>query len=133
MESKRNVVLGGLTVALLAVAVYFFLPARNVREPNRTYVAHGSCLSCKAESPYSADMRAPAPFACPVCAADALYPVLICGDCGVRFVADLLHYPDQPPRSNPFPSCPRCNCTTIAAWDPDAAPTGDPPLLPKWP
>ncbi len=133
MENKRNLVLGGVAVVLIAVAVYMFLPRRNVRTPLQNYNAHGICLNCKAESPFTADLRTPAPFRCPSCGEEAVYPVLSCGDCGTRFVADLQRFPGQPPRSNPFPTCPKCNCTTVSAWDPAAASATDPPILPKWP
>ena len=133
---QRNLLLGGIAIAALAVSVVLFARGRSAGALPNQYSIRGICLACQKESQSTHGLTEEPPFVCPHCGKQAVYPWFYCFECQKRFVPDLARPgPGQPLRFPSWPSCPCPNCRSsrVGQFDPALQPTplGDAPL-PKW-
>lgn len=135
-DSKRNLVLSGVTVVALGLAAYFYFSGGEAVALPKMVNAEVVCLHCKEESLISYDRAAFPPYTCPACGERAAYPWLYCYDCNRKFVPTLIEREGHDlPIPTPFPTCTYCGCRNVSAYStelPNQTPVGN-AKLPKWP
>lgn len=133
-QGQRNVLLGGIAIAAIAVAVIIFTRTGPAARPE-SFAFNGVCLSCQKDVKQVVPLNEYAPFTCPHCATQAVYPWFYCNECNRRFVPDLVRPdPAGPWRIPQGIACRACGSGNVGSWDPDfptQQPIGD-AQLPKW-
>ena len=133
-DSKRPLVLGIVGILAAVIAIYmFFGYGRSAERPTAALVK-GVCLACQQEVESEHALHERAPFVCPKCGEQAVYPWLYCFECNMRFVPRLEQRDDGgPPRMPAHPRCPACRSRGVGAFIPEIAnpETTDAPL-PEW-
>jgi predicted RNA-binding Zn-ribbon protein involved in translation (DUF1610 family) len=137
-ESQRNLALGGLAVVLLAAAVYLYFSRSRVGAELPTQArVQGVCLACERSVEITHAVNEIAPFRCPECGEQAVYPWKYCYQCNKRFVPNPVRYPgEEHPRLPSIPVCPLCGGSRTGGYNPNnprQAPEGDDAPLPAWP
>lgn len=137
-EGQRNILMGGVAIILIggAVAVFALRGGGNTKLPTDSTI-YGVCLACEEDVTTTQPLGAIAPYPCPHCDKQAVYPWMYCFDCNRRFVPDLVR-PDinGPLRMPGYPKCPCRGCRSdyVGQYDPEMPnqnPVADVPL-PKW-
>lgn len=133
-EQKRNLVLGGLAVVVLAGAGYFFFSGKKPAAQLETYNYRGACLACKQSVDGTMRYDEQFPLKCAKCSKAAVFPWYYCYACKHRFIpppaqdGGKLHLPIGP-------ACAKCKSTNVGQFDPELGtqqPVGDlpPPDMP---
>lgn len=135
-QPQRNVVLGAIAVAAIVVAIVLFARGgAQSRAVPKDYTIEGVCLACREEAQITQPLGEYAPFPCPHCGKQAVYPWFYCYDCNRRFVPELVRpEPNGPLRLPMGPRCTACRSNHVGQYDPQwptQHPIGDAPL-PKW-
>lgn len=134
-KGQRNLLLGGIAVAAIAVAILLFARGRGSSALPKEYTIWGVCLACQEEAETTQPLADYAPFECPHCSQHAVYNWFYCYDCKKRFVPDLGRPdPGGPLRLPTGLRCRACRSDYVGQYDPQL-PTQDPvgtAPLPDW-
>ena len=132
---RRNLILVALAGLLIIVAAtyYFSRPSPTADLPREVRVSC-VCLDCQQQVQIRAKVSNPAPYECPECGSRAVYTLLVCHDCGKKFVPNLERYPDEEyPLPPVIPSCLACGSRNVGGYSGDEPIPEDELVLPEWP
>jgi DNA-directed RNA polymerase subunit RPC12/RpoP len=136
-SGRRNLLLGGLAVVLLALAAYlYFSRAGTGADLPDQYTINAVCLACQQEARITASMGERQPLVCPHCGERAAYSWYYCFNCNKLVIPNLEPAPGGgPPRIPIIPHCPICGAEvgSYMPEDPLQKPTSEHAPLPKWP
>ena len=139
--NRKNLILGATAVVIFLVAVVYYAsrPGAGADIP-KTIKANCACLACRQAVRVEAALTQPKPYECPECGERAVYPVLICRDCGKYFVPNLERRApvegieqENFPRMPIMPSCTACGSTNVGGYTGQEEIPSDELLLPEWP
>lgn len=131
----RNLVLGGIAAACIAIAAWRFFQERNAGALPSEYTVKAVCMTCRAEVECTQTLRTRPPLPCPKCSAKTAVPWFYCPDCKKRYVPRFVKGEDGVVRMPIVPACSGCGSARGQPYepnDPEHKPTGDvpPPALP---
>ncbi len=117
---QRNTVLGGVAIVAIAAAAYFTFSGYGRQKPLPTTVhTLGVCLANGKDVEITHELDEVAPWTCPECGEQAVYPWLYCFDCQRRFVPKLDRDSQGILRMPPYPACPACGSQSYSAFKPE--------------
>lgn len=130
-----------LVIVLVVVAgtagVFYLNRSGDEVRVSRDLLTSGVCLACQKEAEVEHGLEESAPFACPHCGEQAVYPWFYCEDCNRRFVPQLVRMagsaaPTVPPAGV---ICTACRSAAVTQYVPGLTPEppGDDVPLPRWP
>lgn len=133
--NRRDLILAVIAAALILAAIGYYAsrPGATAELPQEIKL-NAACLACRQHVRIVAGLTDPKPYECPECSERAVYPLLLCGDCGKHFVPNLepreeVEFPQMPM----VPSCLSCGSTSAGSYLGTDAVPADELLLPPWP
>ena len=140
---KKNLIMGGAAAIIFLVAIIYYVSRPGAEAPLPSAVkANCACLACRQAVFVKASLSDLQPYKCPECGERAVYPVLVCRDCGKLFVPNLERRgggevegieEENLPQVPIVPSCISCGSTNVGSYLGDEEIPSEDLLLPDWP
>jgi DNA-directed RNA polymerase subunit RPC12/RpoP len=135
MSDRRNLIVGGIALAIFAAAalLYYWRANPSAQLPKQVGGQY-ACLACKRNVQLTHGTRETPPFTCPDCRQRAAYPLLVCNACRKHFVPNLERRAEAEfPKLPIMPSCLACGSINVGAYIGAEPIPADQLVLPKWP
>jgi DNA-directed RNA polymerase subunit RPC12/RpoP len=133
--NRRDLILGVIAAVLIIAAIGYYSSRPSVTaELPQEIKLNAACLACRQHVQMVAGLRDPKPYECPECSERAVYPLLLCRDCGKHFVPNLERREESEfPKMPMMPSCPSCGSVNVGSYLGTETIPADELVLPAWP